>query len=69
MKKQVRVLLLILIPLMAAAPAHAYIDPGSGMLIWQGLLSALGVLLLFVRSPWKSSKMLLSRLKGKNEGP
>lgn len=68
MKKRLQVLLVIFIALTAVAPAQAYIDPGSGMLIWQGLLSALGVFLVFVRNPWKSLKMLLARLKRKNEG-
>ena len=29
--------------------AFAYIDPGSGILLWQGLIAGLGVVLVFIR--------------------
>jgi hypothetical protein len=45
--------------------AFAYIDPGSGMLIWQGLIAAVGAVLLFIRKPWDSVKKLVARLRRK----
>lgn len=44
------------------ATAHAYIDPGSGMLLWQGLIAAVGAVLVFVRSPWQAIKRLVERI-------
>lgn len=31
---------IFLFVMMSERPAHAYTDPGSGMLIWQGLVAA-----------------------------
>jgi hypothetical protein len=45
--------------------AFAYVDPGSGMLIWQGLLALLGAAIMFVRNPIETIKRLLSRFKRK----
>ncbi len=53
--------LLILVPMRA----DAYVDPGSGMLIWQGLVALLGAALMFVRKPWQVLKGWLRRLRGK----
>ena len=51
----VQILLLFLTPL----PAFAYIDPGSGVLLWQGLIAAIGVGLAFVREPWQKLQELV----------
>lgn len=45
--------------------AHAYIDPGTSLLLMQGLLAAVGGLLFFVRHPIQALKKLLSRFKRK----
>jgi hypothetical protein len=52
---------------LAFAPisAHAYVDPGSGMLLWQGLLAVVGALVMFVRNPLETVKRVLKRLRGK----
>ena len=47
------------------ATAYAYIDPGSGMLLWQGLIAAVGAVLVFVRRPWDTVKRLIARLRRK----
>ena len=63
-----RPLLLALVALgtlVASAPAHAYVDPGSGMLLWQGLIAAVGAVLVFVQNPKQGIKRLLDRLKKK----
>jgi hypothetical protein len=49
--------------------AQAYVDPGSGMLLWQGLLAAIGAVLVFVRKPWQVIKQVVSRTIGRNERP
>lgn len=47
------------------ASAFAYVDPGSGMLIWQGLLAALGAVIMFVRSPIEQIKRVWRRLRAR----
>lgn len=47
------------------ASAFAYVDPGSGMLVWQGLIAAIGAMVVFVRNPTAKIKSLLSRFRKK----
>ena len=47
------------------ADAHAYVDPGSGMLIWQGLVALIGAVIMFMRQPKEMLKKLLERLRRK----
>lgn len=56
-----------LVAALAVSPvsAFAYVDPGSGMLLWQGLLAALGAVIMFVRNPWESIKRFLRRFQSK----
>ena len=56
---------LVLLALLSPAAAFAYVDPGSGMLLWQGLLAAIGAVIVFVRNPVKALKALIERLRGK----
>lgn len=59
MVRRVSVLILVLLyPLSALA----YVDPGTGLILWQGLIAALGAVLLFVRRPWQGLKRLLNSL-------
>ena len=60
-----RHLLVGLAALLTVPSAFAYVDPGSGMLLWQGLIAALGVVLVFVRNPIQSIKKFLERFKRK----
>ena len=60
-----RILLLTAVACCLPAPAFAYIDPGSGMLLWQGLIAAIGAVLVFVRNPWETIKSLFQRLRKK----
>ncbi len=57
--------LLLLVLLLEPSVAHAYIDPGSGMLIWQGLIAAIGAVIIFVRQPRETIKRLIRRFRGK----
>ncbi|WP_343633335.1 hypothetical protein [Roseateles sp.] len=51
-------LLLLLLPL----HAQAYVDPGAGMLIWQGLLALIGAVLVFIRNPRDTLKRWWQRI-------
>lgn len=53
-----RLLLLLLLP----AHAYAYVDPGAGMLVWQGLLALIGAAIVFVRNPWSTLKRWWRRI-------
>jgi len=46
-----------------ATSANAYVDPGSGMLVWQGLIAALGAVIVFLRAPRDGIKRLVDRFK------
>ncbi|RYG90249.1 MAG: hypothetical protein EON59_00150 [Alphaproteobacteria bacterium] len=59
-----RKLLLVALAL-SPASAFAYVDPGSGMLIWQGLLAALGAVIIFVRNPIEQIKRVWRRLRSR----
>lgn len=43
----------IIIFIMSPSIAYAYIDPGAGMLLIQGLIAAAGGVLVFLRNPVK----------------
>jgi hypothetical protein len=57
-----RVVILFLLP---AASAQAYIDPGSGMLLIQGLLALVGGIVFFVKNPITAVKSWIARLRKK----
>jgi len=59
-----RKFLLLALALLPAS-AFAYVDPGSGMLIWQGLLAALGAVIMFVRNPIDQIKRVWRRLRAR----
>lgn len=47
--------------------AHAYIDPGTGLLLLQGVLAGLVSLVVFIRNPIKSIKKFLNKFIGKRD--
>lgn len=53
--------------LLAVLPmaAHAYVDPGSGMLLVQGLIALIGAIVVFVKNPIALIKSLIARLRKK----
>ena len=53
--------LLILVALWIPS-AYAYVDPGSGMLLWQALIAVIGAIIVFVRHPVDAIKRLYRRL-------
>jgi hypothetical protein len=52
---------------MASVPAtaFAYVDPGTGMLLVQGLVALIGAVVVFVKNPIASIKSLIARLRKK----
>ena len=58
-----RIIILLLLPNLA----FAYVDPGTGVLLWQGLIAAVGVILLLVKRPLLWIKKIFNLfLSGKN---
>lgn len=58
----------LVIALLAAGlplTAHAYVDPGTGMLVWQSLIAVVGAFVVFVRNPASALKRLIERFKRK----
>lgn len=43
--------------------AYAYVDPGSGMLLLQGLVAAVGALLFAIRNPMQFFRNLKKHLR------
>ncbi len=50
---------------MLTSNASAYVDPGSGMLLWQGLIAVIGAVLVFFKNPLAVVKAWIDRLRGK----
>jgi hypothetical protein len=46
--------------------ASAYVDPGSTLLLIQGLLAALGAVVVFVKNPIKTIKGWIAKIKDRN---
>ena len=53
-----------------AAPAFAYLDPGTGSIILQGLIAGIAGALVVGKLYWERIKQFFARLlsRGKNEG-
>jgi hypothetical protein len=51
--------------LLLTPSAYAYVDPGSGMLLWQGLVALIGAVLIFLRNPIEVIKSWIDRIRGK----
>lgn len=48
--------------------AYAYVDPGSGMLFYQGLVAAIGVAVAIVRRPGETLKRIVSYIRSRLRG-
>lgn len=44
--------------------AHAYVDPGSGMLMLQGLIAAIGACIAFIKDPIGKLKLIYRKIRG-----
>lgn len=58
---------LLLILLQSSPAAYAYVDPGTGMFLIQGLITAVVAVIAFIKNPWKSVKELVARLRKKSD--
>lgn len=58
-----RTRLLALLVLVYPLTSYAYIDPGTGMLQWQGLMAAVGAGLVTIRRPLAAITRLLKHLR------
>lgn len=48
--------------------ASAYIDPGSGMLMWQGAIALIGAAVVFIKNPIKTVKLWFDTVFRKDRG-
>ena len=55
---------LVVLILVFPSTSHAYIDPGSGMILLQGLLAILGGCLVFIRNPKKTIINWIRKARG-----
>lgn len=60
-----KIALALLITFLFPADALAYIDPGSGMLVWQGAIAAIGAVVIFIKHPVQTIKSWIERLHRK----
>jgi hypothetical protein len=47
------------------ASAFAYIEPGTGMLMWQALIAVIGAVIVFVRHPLDAFRRFVSWIRRK----
>ena len=59
------VLFTLLLVSLFPVEAHAYVDPGSSMLFWQGLIAAVGGVVMLVKNPVQLIKDWIQRLQRK----
>jgi hypothetical protein len=52
----------------ATGPAHAYLDPGTGSILLQGLIAAIAGGLVAARLYWSKVKHFLSFARKRNDG-
>lgn len=55
----------VILYVVASAQAHAYVDPGSGIMLWQGLLAAAGAAIAFIRNPIDMAKRVADWVRHK----
>ena len=56
-----RAVWLVIAATLMTSPAYAYLDPGTGSIILQGLLAGIAVAAGFVRMYWQRFKSLFTR--------
>ncbi len=52
--------------LLIASPSHAYLDPGTGSIILQGLLAGMAVGIGLLRRYWQQFKYFLAKHTGRS---
>lgn len=61
-------LLLLIAALVAPAPAHAYVDPGTGSLAVQGIIAAILGVGLTIKLTWRRIRARLTGKPSRDEG-
>ncbi|MDT8398536.1 MAG: hypothetical protein RQ899_07975 [Pseudomonadales bacterium] len=61
MSATIRPLVFSLVLFTAASPAYAYLDPGTGSMILQGVIAGLAVASLTIRTYWYRLKSLFTK--------
>jgi hypothetical protein len=51
--------------LLISSPSYAYLDPGTGSIILQGLIAGIAVAIGVARGYWQQFKLFLANLTGK----
>jgi hypothetical protein len=57
-------LLLLLVVLAYATPAHAYLDPGTGSIVLQAVIATIAAAAVAIRLYWGRLKSLFTRGRG-----
>ena len=65
-RRRASVLTVATLGLLIAAPSHAYLDPGTGSIILQGLLAGTAVGIGLLRRYWQQFKSFLAKQTGKS---
>ena len=52
--------------LLVASPSHAYLDPGTGSIILQGLIAGMAVGIGLLRRYWQQFKSFLAKRTGRS---
>jgi len=61
-----QLLLALLVLCLAPQDAFAYVDPGSGLLLVQGLLAVIGGVIVFIKNPVTVFKQWWARMLSKS---
>jgi predicted membrane channel-forming protein YqfA (hemolysin III family) len=65
--RAMKLFIFLLLTLVAALPAYAYIDPGTGTLAVQGLIALIIGIVAFVRHPIKTAREWLKRWRKRDD--
>lgn len=57
--------LLVICALLWIPSAYAYVDPGSGAMLLQGLIALIGAVVVFMRKPVETIKRLIAWIRRK----
>ena len=65
-RRTASVLTIATLGLLIASPSHAYLDPGTGSIILQGLLAGMAVGIGLLRRYWQQFKSFLTKQTGRS---
>ena len=59
---------ILLVACLTPAVAHAYVDPGAGMMLLQGIVAAVGAVMFVVGRPFRWLRAKLKSLRRRDAG-